>query len=431
MLTRLRVSALVVALLSAACSMSSAPREPKTGSPIVIGVPNAATGAYNVEGPLTEQGYELWADWANRRGGIEVQGVMHKVRMIYQDDQSSPQLSAQIAERMLTVDKVQFLLGPYGTPPAATVAAVAERHRMPVVLPSAGARQVFMQGFHYSFGILAPVDQYPAAVFEWELSQPPRPTTLAILTADDDASMLITQGTIAAATQKGIKVVYMQKYPAGTTNLYPLVQQAKAKNPDIFFNSGHFLEAVAADKAAKDLALDAKVLSFGVGPQQPEFVQALGPVADYTVTATPWAAQAKFKAAYGPSSVEYVAAYRQKYHLQTDPGFVTADATASGLALELAIVHANSLDPDRVRDALASLDVNTFYGRLKFDAEGQNTFHNVLVVQVLNGQVQTVWPTELASATGTWPTPTWEARFGVTAAPPKAKLPGTGRPPAH
>ena len=109
----------------------------------------------------------------------------------------------------------------------------------------------------------------------------------------------------------------------------------------------------------------------------------------------------------------------------------TADATAAGLSLELAIKHANSLDPAKVRDALASLDVNTFYGRLKFDTQGQNTFHNVLVVQILNGQVQTVWPTELASATGTWPTPTFETRFGVAAAPPKAKLPGTGQPPAH
>jgi branched-chain amino acid transport system substrate-binding protein len=433
LLSRFGSAVLAAALVGAACSlpMSSAPQQPKTGPDIVVGVPNAATGAYNVEGPLTRQGYDLWADWANSHGGIVVQGVEHKVRLTYQDDQSNPQLSAQVAEQMLTQQKVQFLLGPYGSTPAAAVAAVAEQHQVPVVLPTAGARQVFMQGFHYSFGILSPADQFPAAALDWELNGTPKPTTIAILTADDDASLLITQGTVAAATQRGIKVVYLQKYPAGTTNLYPLVQQVKAKNPDLFFNSGHFLEAVAADKAAKDLALDAKVLSYGVGPQQPEFVQALGPVADYAVTATPWAAQAKYKADYGPSSAEYVAAYRQKYHAQSDPGFVTADATAAGLALELAIVHANSLSPVKVRDALAALDVNTFYGRLKFDAQGQNTFHNVLVVQVLNGQVEVVYPPELASATGKYPSPTWEARFGVAAAPPKAKLPGTGEPPSH
>jgi branched-chain amino acid transport system substrate-binding protein len=429
---RLAVAVLVTAVLGTGCSTSmGAPQQARTGADIVIGIPNAVTGDYNVEGPLTKQGYDLWADWANSHGGIQIQGVSHKVRLLYKDDQSNPQLSAQLAEQLLTQDKVQFLLGPYGSPPAAAVAALAEQHRMPVVLPSAGARQVFAQGFHYEFGILAPIDQYTAAVFDWELSGTPKPATIAILTADDATSMLITQGALAAAAAKGIKVVYLQKFPAGTTNMYPLVQQAKAKGPDIFFVSGHFLESVAAHKAAKDLALDAKVLSYAVGPQQPEFVQALGPVADYSVTATPWAAQARFKADHGPTSPEYVAAFRQKYHMQTDPGFVTADATAAGLALQLAIQRAKSLDAGKVRDALAALDVNTFYGRLKFDGQGQNTFHNVLVAQIINGQVQTVYPPELASATGQWPTPTWEARFGVAAAPPKAKLPGTGRPPAR
>ena len=424
------VFTLVAVLLTAACSMSSAPEQPKTGADIVIGVPNAASGDYNVEGPLTRQGYDLWADWTNGQGGIEVQGVRHKVRLLYDDDQSSPQKSAQIAERMLTEDHVQFLLGPYGSPPAAAVGAVAEKHRVPMVAASAGARQIFMQGFRYTFGILAPVDQFPAAAIDWEVSLTPKPTSIAILTADDATSQAITKGTADYSEAKGIKVVFLAKYPAGTTNLAGLVAQAKAKNPDIFFNSGHFLEAVAAHKAAKDLGLDAKIFTYAVGPAQPEFVQALGPVADFAMTSTPWTAQAKFKSDYGPTSAEYVAAFRKKYRTTTEPGFVTADATAAGLALELAIKHSQSLDADRVRDALASLDVNTFYGRLKFDAQGQNTFHNVLVEQILNGQLRTVYPPELADAPSQYPTPTWESRFGTTPVPPKAKLPGTGVPPA-
>ncbi len=425
---RSSVAFLAAILLGAACSLSTGQEAPKTGADIIIGVPNAATGDYNVEGPLTKQGYDLWVDWTNGRGGIEVQGVRHKVRVLYEDDQSSPQLSAQIAERMLTESKVQFLLGPYGSPPAATVAAVAEKHRTPLIVPSAGARQVFMQGFHYTFGVLAPVDQYPQAAVDWELSLTPKPATMAILTADDVTSMLITKATADYASAKGIKVVFLQKYPAGTTNLFPLIQQVKAVKPDILFNSGHFLEAVAAHKAAKELGVDAKLFSYAVGPQQPEFVQALGPAADFSVTASPWTPQAKFKSDYGPTSAEYVAAFRSKFKTDREPGFVTADATAAGLALELAIKHAGSLDTEKVRTALATLDVNTFYGRLKFDGQGQNTFHNVLIAQVINGRLQVVYPPEVATAAGQYPTPTWEVRFGVTVQPPKAKLPGTGRP---
>jgi branched-chain amino acid transport system substrate-binding protein len=422
------VRLVIVLLAGVACSMTSMSQPLPTGSDIVIGVPNAASGDYNVEGPLTRQGYDLWADWTNERGGINVNGTLHKVRLVYQDDQSQPQRSAEIASQMLTTDRVQFLLSPYGSNTTAAVAAVAESNHIPLVASNAGARQVFMQGFHYTFGILAPVDLYPAAALDWELSGTPRPTTMAVLSADDAASQLITKGTVDYATGKGVKVVYYQQYPAGTTNLFPFVQAAKAAKPDIFFNSGHFLEAVAAHKAAKDLGLDAKVFSYAVGPAQPEFVQALGSVADFAVTATPWNPQARFQADYGPTTAQYVAAFRKKYLTDKEPGFVTADATAAGLALEVAIMHARSLDPAKVRAALASLDVNTFYGRLKFDAEGQNTFHNVLVEQIQNGQLKTIYPPELATASGAYPAPTWEARFGVPAAPPKAKLPGTGHP---
>src|SRR5215471_2492275 len=425
---RLGVQLLIALLVGAACSVSSTNQQPTTGADIVIGIPNAVTGEYNVEGPLTKQGYDLWADWANNNGGIVVQGVRHKVRLIYQDDQSNPQLSAQIAEQMITQQGVQFLLAPYGSPPAAYVAGVAEKHKMPIVAASAAARQVFAQGFHYLFGVLAPADQFPAAVIDWELTGNPKPTSIAIISADDPASLLITQGTVDYATRHGIKVTYFQKYPAGTTNLYPLVQGAKAAKADIFFNSGHFLEAVAAHKAAKDLMIDARVYSYAAGPGQPEFIQALGPIADFVVTGSPWDAAVKFKADYGPTCAEFVAAYRKKYLTDKEPGWVVADGTAAGLALQLAIMHANSLDPEKVRAALAALDVNTFYGRLKFDAQGQNTFHNVLVQQVLNGQLETIFPPELATAQGVYPAPTFESRFPAPAAPPKAKLPGTGMP---
>jgi branched-chain amino acid transport system substrate-binding protein len=427
------IPGLVAMLASAACSPAGGPQQsqtPKTGADIVIGIPNAATGAYNVEGPLTQQGYDLWADWTNAKGGIEVQGVRHKVRLIYQDDQSNPQMDAQITEQMLTTGGAQFLLGPFGSPPTAGVAPVAEKHQVPVVTPTAGARQVF-NGYHYLFGILPPVDQFVPAVDDWELTLTPRPKTLAIITADDAASMLTTQGAVTYAASHGIQVVYNQSYPSGTTNLYPLVQAAKAKNPDLFFNAGHFLEAVAAHKAAKDLMFDAKAFEYSLGPAQPEFVQALGPIADYTITASPWTPQARFKADYGPTSAEFVAAYQKKYNTQTPPGFIPADSMAAGLALEMAIMKANSLDPQKVRDALANLDANIFYGRIKFDATGMNAFHNVLVVQIQNGKVQVVWPQEVATATSTFPTPTWETRFGAPAQPPKAALPKTGVPPSQ
>ena len=429
--TRAWVPLAACALFVAACSPSSTPAPPKSGPDIVIGVPNSATGSLTAEGGLSKRGYDMWVDMANRGGGISVQGVKHKVRLIYADDQSQPQVSAQLAEQMLTSQGAQFLFSPYGSTNTIAVASVAEKHHVPLVDSNGAARQIFQQGLKYTFGVIAPADQYVVAVLDWEATLNPKPKTIAIITADDEASMSISQGVSQYAATKGIATVLMQKYPAGSTNLTALVQQAKAKNPDVFFNSGHFLEAVAAHKAAKDIGFDAKLFSYGVGPTQPEFTQALGPVADYVISGTPWTAQARFMAQTGPSTVDYVKAYREKFNTQDEPGFITADSTAAGLALQLAIEHANSLDPDKVRDALAALDVNTFYGRIKFDAQGQNSFHNALVLQIQNGVRQTVYPPEVASAQPEYPTPTWATRFGAVAQPPPAKLPGTGHPAAR
>jgi branched-chain amino acid transport system substrate-binding protein len=417
----------LAALAAVGCSpVMGGSTPPKMGDDIVIGAPLALSGDLVHEAAAARRGYDLWVDWANRDGGIVVKNVRHRIRLLYEDDGSDPKRSAQLAEKMITQEKVTFLLGPYGTTNTATVAAVADQHHVPMIAANGAARQIFMQGYHYVFGILASADQYPAAVLDMGLGLSPKPQTMAVLSADDVVSLAIAKGASDYAASRGIQTVLFQPYPAGTTNLYPLVQQARSRNPDIFVNSGHLLEAIAAHKAAKDLRLDAKMFAYAVGPDQPEFVQTLGNSADYVVTASPWTPEARYKADYYLTSAQYVAAYEKKYKTTLAPPFPVADSSVAGVALQVAIERSQSLDPEQVRDALASLDVSTFFGRIKFDGQGQNTFKNILVTQIQNGQLTTVWPPEIAATTPTYPAPTWEARFGTPTEPPKAKLPGTG-----
>jgi branched-chain amino acid transport system substrate-binding protein len=424
---------MLVCIAGVACSNpvpTQGPPPPKQGSDLLIGVPINASGNLVQEGGLTKQGYELWLDWANKDGGILVQGERHRVKLLYEDDASRADVAAQMTEKLITEEKAQFLLGPYGSVDTGAAAAVAQKHHVPMVASNGAARQIYMQGFNYVFGILAPPDLYPQAVIDLENAVNPKIQTYALLTADDPFSLETTKATKDYAAAKGQQLVYFQQYPNGSTNLYPYVQAAKAKNPDLVVNIGHLLEAVAVAKAARDLRLDAKMFVYASGPDTPEFTQALGPAADYVVTGSPWTAQAKYKASYYLSSAEYVAAYRKKYNTQGEPVFPTADATAAGITLQAAIEHAQSLDPDRVRDALATLSIDTFYGQIKFDEHGQVTSKRLLVEQIQNGRPTTIWPPELAAAAPAYPTPTWSVRLGLPPAAPAAKLPGTGEPPS-
>ena len=152
MLPRFAGLTLAAAVLLSACSPLPTPKqEVKIGSEVIVGVPLAATGPQATEGTLTRQGYDLWADWANRDGGILIQGVKHPIRLVYEDDASRPDLSAQAAEKLITTEKAAFLLGPYGTTNSAAVAAVADRHHVPMMAANGAAHQLYTQGWRYLF----------------------------------------------------------------------------------------------------------------------------------------------------------------------------------------------------------------------------------------------------------------------------------------
>src|SRR5262249_55658130 len=152
-------------------------------------------------------------------------GVRHKVRLDYQDDQSNTALDGQLAERMITQDGARFLLGPYGASNTAAAAAVAQQHQGPLVSANGSARSVFPRGYHYVFGVQSPAAQNLKVVFDLAATLAPRPTTVAMLSADDSFSVEVAKGATDYATSKGFQVVFNQQYPSGTTNLAALVAQ--------------------------------------------------------------------------------------------------------------------------------------------------------------------------------------------------------------
>jgi len=147
-----------------------------------------------------------------------------------------------------------------------------------------------------------------------------------------------------------------------------------------------------------------------VGPSTPDFITALSKDADYVFDGSQWTPQVKYKQSFYLTSAEYVTAYQKQFATKDDPDYHVAESTAACLALQRAIESSGSLKPDKVRDALASLDVMTFFGRVKFDSRGINTFKPMVVEQIQNGKHHTVWPNDGADARPMDPTPSWSTR---------------------
>lgn len=373
-----------------------------------IGAPLAATGPDAREGALTKQGYDLWADTVNAHGGIKVGGTVYTVQIVYYDDASKPQTSAELTDKLISQDHVNFLLGPYGSPATFADEAIAEKYRIPMIDDEGAASKIFEQGYKYIFGTSSPATEYAAIMLETAASLAPAPKTVAILTADDLFSIEVAGGARNWATSHGLKVVYYQKYPAGIADLSAALTKIKSLGADVLIGSGHLQDSLLVMKQAQGLDVNAKFYGFTVGPTTPDFVKSLGAAADYVFSSSQWTPDVKYSGPVFGSAQNYARLFREKYGFT--PDYHAANASAGALALQLAIEKAGSIDPQKVRDALASLDVMTFYGRIKFNDKGLNTYKPMVTVQIQHGQVVTVFPPDVAAAKPLYPTPAWSAR---------------------
>jgi len=380
-----------------------------TSNTLLFGAPVSLTGATSTEGHLTLEGYQLWVKEINAHGGIKVGGTTYQVQLKYYDDGSSPTKSAQLTQQLVASDKVNFLLGPYGTAATLQDEAIAEQYKIPMVEGNGAAKAIFSKGFHYIFGVLSPASEYAKVMLEAALALPNPPKTVAIISANDAFSLEVAAAAKDYAASHNLNVVYYQQYPANSTDLTSVLTALKTSGPggavpDMLLGSGHENEAVTTMKEAKQLHVNAKLYAFTVGPATPDFISALGPTANYVLGSAQWTAQEKYN---GTDVFGTPANYAQMYQAEYGhhPSYQSAESTAAGIAFQYAIQNAGSIDPQKVRDALASLDIMTFYGEVRFDSTGANTYKPMATIQIQNGTLVTVYPSNVANAQLMYPTP--------------------------
>jgi branched-chain amino acid transport system substrate-binding protein len=376
---------------------------------LLFGAPISLTGSTAKEGGLTRDGYDLWRDTYNKAGGINVGGKHYKIETKYYDDASNAQQSATLAEKLIKEDKVNFLLGPYGTSPTLQVSTVAEKNKVPMIEGNGAAESIFSQGYKYTFGVLSPAQNYLRGVVDLALAQDPKPTTVAVLSADDPFSVEVADAVRAYAEQKGLQVIYYQKYPNASTDLRAPLTETKGKNPDLFLNSGHLQESVAIMQQAKELGFSPKGFGFSVGPSIPDFETTLKTDSNAVMGGTQWTPALKYQGDDLFKTPEaYNSLYKQTFNYE--PAYQSAESTAAGIAYVKAIEKAGSTDPDKVRDEIARLNFTSFYGQIKFDERGINVTKPMAVEQWQGSKRVTVWPADVAEGKAIWPFPSWSTR---------------------
>ena len=370
---------------------------------IKFGAPLPLTGPLAPEGNKKKTGYEIWKEIVNKGGGINVGGKKMKVEIIYYDYESKTPTASKLAERLITKDKVNFLFGPFGSGATASVAALTERYEMPMIAPTASSAKIFARGYKYLFGLLVPNNFVSDSFFKLVTAQSPRPKTVAFVTRNDFFPKVITGVFQKAAKQFGLQEVYYARFPKDAKDMSTWLTVVKSKNPDILMVAGYLGDLILATKQAKELGVNPKAIFMTAGPVYAQFSEALGKTADGITTASWWADTLNYKGPIIGTPDDFSRIWKKKTGQEAD--YVGAAAAATGVTYQLAIEKVGTLDRKKVRDALASLDVMTFYGRIKFNKGGQNIGSIVPVIQIQKGKRLPVAPKDMAQGNYMYPKP--------------------------
>jgi branched-chain amino acid transport system substrate-binding protein len=374
---------------------------------IVFGAAVSLTGPLSHEGNLTKEGYDFWKAYVNAHGGLRVGKQTYNVEIRYADDTSSPPVTAERLESLIAQEHIDFILGPYGSGPTFSAAAVAERHEIPMVDSGGAAENIFNQGYRYTVNVMSPARKYLVGIIEYAVKRNPHPKTVAISAASDAFSLEVQQGAVESANDHGIHVVYADRYTDDPASVVAAATAIKAADPDIVLNAGHLQDALLMQRALKEQRVRAKMYGYTNGPDVPEFQASLGKDAEDVLGSAQWSAAVTYAGAPGfyRTAREYAAAFTAS--VGHAPDYHNAEATAAGLAFQYALARAGTTDRAAVRDALARLDVVTFFGLLKFDSRGVNVFKPMVVNQIQHGKLVTIYPYRLANASPVYPAPDW------------------------
>jgi len=388
-----------IALLAAAAlplSWASA-RDVHAADTIKIGAPLALTGGLADEGKKQQIAYDMWLERVNAAGGIDVGGKKMPVEIIVYDYQSDGKRAQQIAEKLITDDKVNFVTAPFGSGHTKIAAGVAERYGIPIMASVASSESVYNQGYKNLFGTLAPNSGLVAGMLEVFRAETPNVKKIAILGQDSVFPRAMAAEMSTAAKAAGLEVVYDEFYPVGALDHSASLSTIKTAAPDWIYVTGYTQDLVLARKQMADLGVTAPIVTMITGPAYKEFIDNLGPLADGVTSASWWHHSTDYRSddVFGSTKAFYEAFLAGNGH---DPDYVHASSAAALIALQKAIETAGSVDPAKVREALVALDIMTFYGPIKFGENGMNGGRDLPLVQVQDGKVVVLAPAAIKQA---------------------------------
>ncbi len=359
------------------------------GEPIRLGFSLAKTGIFAAAVPSQANSYDLWKEQVNAAGGLEIAGQGKRmIEYVQYDDQSNPGQAAKIYEKLITQDKVDLLMAPWGTPTHIAIAPVIERYKFPLIGNTAAS---------VSLRDLKPGNMwFVTAAFPDRIGK----QLAALLKTEGVASVAILTNVLPfgkevktflepALKEAGIKILVDEEYPPDIADMTALLAKVKQANPDGVIALAYPSDSPLYVKQAKELGITAGFEFVMIGPGVDFFPKALGAAANDIVTVGNWTP--KKNAAAAAYNDAYIAKFKE------NPDYLDSiESYVSCQVLQQAVAKAG-IDKSKLRDAIATGKFETINGPIEFKGV-ENIVSKTGFLELQDGLPQQIWPADQVTA---------------------------------
>ena len=373
----------IVAGVALAVSLATPAMARVDGDTITLGSSISLTGKYATNGLHTQRGYDYAVKVINEAGGVKVGGKSYKLAVKYYDDESTPARGAQLAERLIQQDGVDYMLGPYSSGMTKAIAPVSEKFGVPMVEAEGASRSLFTQGYKYLFAVLSTSEQYLATAIDFAAakSSDPKSVRIALAFEGDPFSMDVRAGVMDKINEYGMKVVIDDQLPADLSDMSTTLTKVKALKPDALIISGHSKGAATAARQIDEMKVNVPMIAL-THCEAAKVQEKFPKTANGFLCPTQWVETLSKSDPMFGSAADWNAGFKADYPSYTSVPYQSAQASAAVYVFKEAFEAANSFDKDKLRDAISAVEMETFYGDIKFSAQGNNIAKPMFMRQI-------------------------------------------------
>ena len=357
--------------------------------PVVVGVVHRENFAY---ANMMRTAYEMALEEINATDGINGRPLA----LVFADDRGDAKVGRLAISELAIEKKSVMLVGGYSSSNTLDMAYAAHRLDIPFLVCTAADDRITQHGLKNIYRLNPPALEYTKGLEEFLLAQV-KPESMSIVYENSPFGTGSAMRMMWFCRENDITIKAIQPYfKKGATldYLHRMLIPIQKDAPDVLFMVSYLEDAILLVKKIGELQIKSLLCGGAGGFTHDDFSRRAGNTSEYMLTATLWSPANK-----GSQAKDFSDRFTKRHSQK--PDYHASEAYSALMVVAEVLRKSSSVSSVDIRTALDTINVDTPFGKVAFSDYGPFRRQNVSktqVFQVINGQFETIWPIDLATA---------------------------------